>query len=141
RSCGDPPEDGMEGSADEGSESNPVEEEDVRRADEFILDLEEFSASGSDWKAYEDKEEVIACSKDVASDVMSRALVLGEKGRTQSISAQTHIADVCVRLTGNKLIRLGPAVEGDGAGSNDLARLNCRHIARVCLEAVVADDA
>lgn len=54
-----------------------------------------------------DKEEVIACSKDVASDVMARALVLGEKGRTQSISAQTHIADVCVRLTGNKLIRLG----------------------------------
>ncbi|KAF4679097.1 E3 ubiquitin-protein ligase, partial [Perkinsus olseni] len=141
RSCGDPPENGMEESADEGSESNPVEEEDVRRADEFILDLEEFSGNGSDWKAYEDKEEVIACSKEVASDVMSRALVLGEKGRTQSMSAQTHIADVCVRLTGNKLIRLGPAVEGDGGGSNDLARLNCRHIARVCLDAVVADDA
>lgn len=36
-------------------ESNPVEEEDVRRADEFTSDMEKFSANGSGWKAYAGK--------------------------------------------------------------------------------------
>ncbi|KAF4655114.1 E3 ubiquitin-protein ligase, partial [Perkinsus chesapeaki] len=120
---------------DEGS-PNPIEEEDNRRADEYIEDMAgALEEKGGEWKPYADKEDVIACSKDVASDVMSRALVLGEKGRTQSISAQTHIADVCVRLTGNKLIKLGP--EDGGVPGEDLGKHNCRHIARVCLNAVV----
>ena len=54
---------------------------------------------------------VLDRAKDIAKDFMERTLVLGASPQTAAAAAQTHIADVCVRLSHNKILQLGSASE------------------------------
>lgn len=62
------------------------------------------SRSSNEYMAYSEVEEM-AC--DIATDFMERTLVLGSSDQTASVAAQTHIADVCVRLSHNRILKLG----------------------------------
>ena len=63
---------------------------------------------GSKLKAYALFPSVIEEAKKIAIDFMERTLVLGASDNTAAVATQTHIADVCVRLSHNRLIKLGP---------------------------------
>jgi hypothetical protein len=71
--------------------------------------------------------QVFSYAKDVASDFMDRTLLLGSSECTSAIPAQTHIADVCVRLSHNKVLKLGRADDEEmvrviqGLAGNSLA--------------------
>jgi hypothetical protein len=59
-------------------------------------------------KPYVNFSDVVLVAKDSARDFMERALVLGSSENTGTVAAQTHLADVCVRLSHNGVLKLGP---------------------------------
>ena len=64
-------------------------------------------------RPYTDHRQVVEVAKDAAVDFMQRTLVLGSSDNTNTAPAQTHIADVCVRLSHNGVLKLGPASDQD----------------------------
>ena len=66
-----------------------------------------------DEKSYVWGTEVVAVARDAAVDFIERAIVLGSSDKTSPFSAQTHLADVCVRLSHNGVLKLGPPADED----------------------------
>ena len=62
-------------------------------------------------------------ARDTGKDFISRALELGSISSTAGLPGQTHISDVCVRISHNRFIKLGGGIEEGSVFAVDSSNL------------------